>query len=212
MNQKARRPLISGRKTSFPPGRTKIVQALRSLLEAKDFCDVTTAEIARKAGVTEALIYKYFQDKRDLLYQVLAEYLRHYMKQAERELGGIRGARNKLRKIIWTHINVYATDRVFAKILLLEVRSFSDYYTSQPYKLVREYSRIVYDVLVEGINSGEIRDDLAPGFLRQVILGSIEHVCLTGVAFNREINPDELTENLCRFIFRGLEKGGNVEV
>jgi AcrR family transcriptional regulator len=206
MSQINRRPILLNRTTEkhFPPGRLKIVESLRLLLENKDFSSITTAEIAKNAGVTEALIYKYFKDKRDLLYQVLAEYLEHYMLAAESDLKGIKGALNKLRKIIWTHINVYATDRVFAKILLLEVRSFSDYYTSDPYNLVREYSDIVYEVVREGLENGEIRKDIPPEFLRQVILGSIEHVCLSGVAFNREISPDELTEELCKFIFRGI--------
>ena len=53
----------------YPPGRVKIVQALVGLLVRKDFNAITTAEIAKTAGVTEALIYKYFKDKRDLLYQ-----------------------------------------------------------------------------------------------------------------------------------------------
>ena len=191
---------------SYPPGRIKIVEALKSLLESKDFSSITTAEIAKNAGVTEALIYKYFKDKRDLLYQVLAEYLELYMVQAQTDLRGIKGALNKLRKSIWTHINVYATDRVFAKILLLEVRSFSDYYTSEPYKLVKEYSNILYGIVKEGIDEGEIRDDLAPEFLMQVILGCIEHVCLSGVAFGKDISPDDLTEDLCQFIFQGVDK------
>jgi TetR/AcrR family fatty acid metabolism transcriptional regulator len=187
-----------------PPGRTKIVRALVQLLQEKDFSAITTAEIAKTAGVTEALIYKYFKDKRDLLYQILTEFLEHYKAQADRDLGGVQGAFNKLRKIIWGHINVYATDRTFARILLLEVRSFTDYYTSGTYALVKEYSDIVLEVIEEGIARAEIRDDLPPAFLRQVILGSIEHVCLTGVAFDRQISPDDLTENLCRFIFSGL--------
>ena len=189
----------------YPPGRIKIVEALRSLLEDKDFSSITTAEISKKAGVTEALIYKYFKDKRDLLYQVLGEYLEHYSVQAREDLKGIKGALNKIRKSIYTHINVYATDRVFAKILLLEVRSYSDYYTSEPYQLVREYSDILVETLKEGIKNGEIRGDLSPEFLRHVILGSIEQVCVTGVAFNRPILPEELTEDLCRFLFAGLK-------
>lgn len=191
---------------SYPPGRIKIVASLKSLLETKDFSSITTAEIAKKAGVTEALIYKYFKDKRDLLYQVLAEYMEFYMVQAQTDLRGIKGAMNKIRKSIWTHINVYATDRVFAKILLLEVRSFSDYYTSEPYKLVKEYSNILYQIVSEGIADREIRDDLSPEFLMQVILGSIEHVCLSGVAFGKDISPDDLTEDLCQFIFQGIER------
>ena len=191
---------------TYPPGRTKIVEALRLLLQEKDFNAITTAEIAKTAGVTEALIYKYFKDKRDLLYQILTEYLDRYTYRAQQDLRGIKGALNKMRKIIWTHINVYATDRVFAKVLLLEVRGYSDYYVSSTYKLVRKYNDLLTDVIREGIESGEIRDDIPTGFLRQVILGSIENVCLTGVVFNREISPDDLTESLCKFFFSGIER------
>ena len=48
----------------FPPGRVKIADALRTLLEQKEFNAITTAEISRQAGVTEALIYKYFKESR----------------------------------------------------------------------------------------------------------------------------------------------------
>ena len=190
---------------TWPPGRIKIADALRVLLEKKDFGAITTAEIARTAGVTEALIYKYFKDKRDLLYQVLSEYLEHYDVQIERDLKGIKGALNKLRRLIWSHINVYATDRVFAKILLLDVRSFSDYYTSETYKLVRKYTEILLEIIQEGIKTKEIRDDIPPVFLRQAILGSIENVCLTRVVFDQKISPDDLTEKLCKFAFKGIE-------
>ncbi|MBC8179270.1 MAG: TetR/AcrR family transcriptional regulator [Desulfobacteraceae bacterium] len=194
---------------AWPPGRIKIADALRVLLETKDFGAITTSEIAKSAGVTEALIYKYFKGKRDLLYQLLSEYLEHYDVQVERDLKGIKGALNKLRKLIWSHINVYATDRVFAKILLLDVRSFSDYYTSETYKLVRKYTEILLEIIQEGIKNQEIRDDIPPVFLRQAILGSIENVCLTRVVFDQKISPDDLTEKLCEFVFKGIEHGAS---
>ena len=89
--------------------------------------------------------------------EVLREYLEHYDTRFEIDLKGIRGALNKLRKLIWSHINVYATDRVFAKSLLIDVRSFSDYYTSRPYELVKRYSQIMLGVIEEGVAAGEIR-------------------------------------------------------
>jgi len=190
---------------AWPPGRIKIADALRVLLEKKDFGAITTAEIAKTAGVTEALIYKYFKDKRDLLYQLLSEYLEHYDVQVERDLKGVKGALNKLRKLIWSHINVYATDRVFAKILLMDVRSFSDYYTSETYKLVKKYTEILLEIIQEGVENQEIRNDIPPVFLRQAILGSIENICLTRVIFGRKISPDDLTEKLCEFVFKGVE-------
>jgi TetR/AcrR family fatty acid metabolism transcriptional regulator len=195
-----------GKTRSFPPGRIRIADSLRLLLEKKDFGSITTAEIARTAGVTEALIYKYFKDKRDLLYQVLREYLEHYDARFELDVKGIKGALNKLRKVIWSHINVYATDRVFAKILLVEVRSFPDYYTSEPYMLVKKYSNTLKSIIEEGVSNGEIRDDVSPSIIRQIILGALENICLTAVAFDRVMSPDELSEYLCELLFSGIEK------
>jgi AcrR family transcriptional regulator len=189
-----------------PPGRLKIAQALKTLLEHKEFSAITTAEIAKNAGVTEALIYKYFTDKRDLLHQVLREYLEYYGFQLATDLRGIKGAFNKLRKLIWSHINVYATNRVFARILLIEVRNHPDYYKSETYKLVQKYSNTVLSIIKEGIRDREIRDDIPPKLIRHGILGSIEQVCLSGIIFGREISPDDLTEDLCEFVFRGIER------
>ena len=188
----------------LPPGRIKIVGALKSLLVEKEFSAITTAEIARSAGVTEALIYKYFKDKRDLLHQVLSEYLEQYRAQMGLHLRGIKGTLNKLRKLIWSHINVYATNRVFAKILLIEVRNYPDYYKSETYSRVKEYSNIVLQIIEEGIRNAEIRADLPARLIRHSILGSIEQVCLSGITFGKEINPDDLTDQICEIIFQGI--------
>ncbi len=190
----------------YPPGRIKITDSLKSLLEQKEFNSITTAEIAKKAGVTEALIYKYFRDKRDLLYQVLTEYLKQYNISFKTELKGIKGALNKLRKLIWTHFNAYSTNRVFARILLIEARNQQDYYSSETYDFVKHYSNVLLEIIEEGIQNGEIRDDISKKIMRQSILGSIEHICLTRITFNHEISPDDLTGELCELIFAGIEK------
>lgn len=193
--------------TRRPPGRVKIVEALKALLAEKEFGAVTTAEIARSAGVTEALIYKYFRDKRDLLHQILADYLKTYGVVLETDLKGIRGALNKLRKLIWSHINVYANNRVFAKVLLIEVRNYPDYYRSDTYELVKIYSNTVLSVIEEGVRDGEIRADVPAKMIRQTILGSIEHVCLSGIVFGREMDPEQITDYLCEILFDGIKAG-----
>ncbi len=194
------------KKKPLPPGRIKIVQALKTLLEEKEFSAVTTAEIAKTAGVTEALIYKYFKDKRDLLHQVLSEYLEQYRAQMGQDLKGVKGTLNKLRKLIWSHIKVYATNRVFARILLIEVRNYPDYYKSETYSRVKEYSNIVLQIIEEGIRDREIRGDVPAKLIRHSILGSIEQVCLSWITFGKDINPDELTEQICEIIFQGIKK------
>ena len=191
---------------SQPPGRIKIMNALKSLLEEKEFSAITWAEIAQTAGVNEGLIYKYFKDRRNLLHQILKEYLEGYLERFKFDLKGIEGALNKLRKLIWGTINLYSSNRVFAKILLLEVRNSPGYFHSETYRLVQDYANMILEIIEEGIQAGEIRDDIPPKQLRQVVLGMIEHLCLPGLLFDRDISPDILTQDICKVLYRGIER------
>ena len=119
---------------------------------------------------------------------------------------GIKGAANKLRKLIWDTIYLYQQDRVFAKILLLEVRNFRGYWESETYQIVRHYSKSMLNLIKEGIDAGELRDDISPSHIRQIILGAIEHLCLPGVIFEHDISPDKLTDDICDVIFEGIVK------
>ena len=189
-----------------PLGRAKLVSALDYLLEEKPFQDITTSEIAKKAGVTDALIYKYFEDKFGLLEEVLSKYMEYFLSQAHMEIKGIKGASNKLRKLIWFHINQCATKRVFAKILMVEIRYWPSYYNTYTYKLVKEYTKLLSEIIKEGINQGELRSGIPAVSIRNFILGGIEHVCFPKVIFKRDISADELTEDLCNIIFDGIRQ------
>lgn len=194
---------------SDPPGKIKIAEALRILLKEKDFNSITTADISRTSGVNEALIYRYYKDKRGLLHDVLAKYLEDYIEKMEFDRQGIKGAANKLRKLIWDTIYLYQKDRVFAKILLLEVRNFRGYWESGTYQIIRQYSKSLLNLINEGIDNGEFRDDISASHIRQIILGCIEHLCLPAVIFGYDISPDKLTDDICDVIFEGIEKKNN---
>ncbi len=191
---------------SSPPGRVKIMKALRDLLGEKEFSAITWADIAGTAGVNEGLIYKYFKDSRNLLHEVLKEFLKPYVDRMELEITGLEGAFNKLRKLIWIHFDIYNSDRIFAKILLLEVRNYPGYFQSETYKLIQHYANIILDTIKEGMRKGEIRDDVSARNLRQIIIGGIEHCCLPGVIFEKKWSPDALTEDLCTILFNDLRK------
>ncbi len=189
-----------------PPGKAKIVNTMRKLLEERNFSSITISEIARDAGVTDGLIYKYFNNKRDILHHVLQEHYELFLELIERDLKGITGALNKLRKIIWASIDRYANHRVFARIILLEVRNSDAYFKSDAYLLVRRFSRMVLGIIKEGVAAGEITDNVPPPYIRFIIFGSIEHACLNRVIFNDKISTDETAEKITRLIFDGIKK------
>ena len=194
--------------SSQPQGKVKIGKAMIELLKVKDFSSITTSDIARESGVNEALIYRYYGDKRGLLHQVLAQSLKRFNEQIDLDLKGIKGAVNKLRKIIWRTVYAYNLDRTFSKILLLEVRSFHGYYESNTYDHSRKHGRTLMKIIEEGVENGELRDDISPITIRQAILGVIEHVCLPAIIFQKDMPTDTFTDEICELLFNGIEKQG----
>ena len=196
----------------MPPGKQKIVQAMSDLLEERAFETITIAEIAAEAGVTEGLLYKYFQDKRDLLHHVLEEYYKIFIAQIERDLQGIDGALNKLRKIIWASIEYYVSRKIFARIMILETRNSARYFETEAYALVRRFAAIIDGVIKEGITAGEIRAGLPPASIRNSIFGAIEHSCLRRIIFNEAVSTNETASLITDLIFNGIAvqetKGG----
>lgn len=190
---------------SRAPGRIKISEAVLELLREKAYHEITWGEIARTAGVSEALIYQHFKDRNGLLCSLLEELLTIYVQELGQALHGIYGALNKLHQVIYSHVNSLNRDRVFAKILLLEIRSNPRYFESGAYRIVRNYGDMILDIIKEGVYYGEIRNDAAPEDIRQIVLGTIEHICLPYVVFGREFSPDDLADRACRIIFSGIE-------
>jgi TetR/AcrR family transcriptional regulator, fatty acid metabolism regulator protein len=188
-----------------PPGRIKIANALRDLLSEKDFNSITTSEISNKSGVNEALIYRYFGDKRGLLHQVLKEHLDEFVQRISEDFRGKSGSLSKLRKMIRSTIEFYDQDRVFSKMLLIEVRNYPGYFESETYMTIKQYTNMLLAVITEGISCGEIRKDVSPTFLRQIVLGAIEHMVLPALIHNSRIDVDGYQKEISLVIFEGIQ-------
>ena len=187
-----------------PPGRIKIMKSFSTLMKEKDFHSITTAQIARNAAVTEGLIYKYFKDKRDLLYQVLNDHFFEFLATIENRAAHETTCIEQLEVMVYTSLENYADNRVFSKILLLEVRNSPDFFNSDAYGLVRKYAGIMLGIIEEGIKTKELKSDTDPHVLRKVILGAIEHACLGEIIFGRELDIDQVVSGITNIIFNGV--------
>jgi TetR/AcrR family fatty acid metabolism transcriptional regulator len=188
-----------------PPGRRKIIDAFTRLMQSRDFNSVTTADIADAAGVTEGLIYKYFDSKKDLLYQVLSDLFTQFHHTVLERIAGTPSAIEKLKIVIRSSIEYYAAHRVFARMLLLEVRNSRDYFASEAYAMVRTYARNILDIINEGIRRGELKSDIDPLILRKIILGAIEHACLGEIIFSRQLDAQAMTDRIATILFNGAK-------
>jgi len=193
-----------------PPAKLKLAEAMRRLLRTKDFNSITTAEISRTAGANEALIYRYFNDKRGLLHQVLYDYLLDFQTEIQKEIKTVPMALDKLRCLIHAHIRMYDSNRVFSRILLLEVRNFPAYFESTTYRLVKNYVKMLTDVITEGVASGEIRNDIPINRIRDLVLGGSGHFCIAEVIFNHEMMVEPTADHLCDLLFSGIKSNSAI--
>jgi TetR/AcrR family fatty acid metabolism transcriptional regulator len=62
------------------------------------------------------------------------------------------------------------------------------------------------EIIEEGVKCGDIRSDISPRYARQMINGAIEHMCLPKIIFGTKAKTKEYTEEICKFVFNGIEK------
>ncbi len=195
------------RKNALPPSMIKLADALEGLLKEKDFNSISAAEISRTARVNESLIYRYFKDKRGLLHFILHNYMIEFMEEMEGRIKAAKGALNKLQVLVRGHVAMYDANRVFAKILLLEVRNAPGYFESDTYELIKSYGRFMTAIINQGVESGEIRNDIPISRIRNIILGGIEHACMAPVIFGYGISEDAV-DDLFKLLFDGITPAG----
>lgn len=178
--------------------------AAREVFCERGFEAASTAEIAARAGVSEGTLYKYFENKRDLLIKVLESWYQSMLSDYASQLESIPGARNKIYYIVSRHLRSLKENADLARLSYHEVRHSGDYYESKIYEFNREYTQVFVETCREGIRNGELRADVPIGLLRDLIFGGVDHL-ISGFLFNqRDLDVDGAAEQLVSLIFDGI--------
>ncbi len=205
MGRKEKQATMKHKGKTNPPGRIKIMKSFSKLMQEKDFNSITTAEIARNGSVTEGLIYKYFKDKKDLLYQVLNDHFTAFQARIEKRIATETSCIRQLEIVIFTSLESYAENRLFSKMLMLEVRNSQGFFNSSAYSMIRKYATTILTIIQQGVDSGELKPGTDPHVLRKVVLGAIEHACLGEIIFGRELDIDHTSSGISDIVFNGVK-------
>lgn len=181
-----------------------ITAAARAVFAEHGYESASMAAIAAEAGIVEGTIYKYFDNKRDLLQQVLAQWYEEMVADQARQLAGITGTRNRLRFLVRRHLQTIADEAALCRVFFVEVRSDAAYHASVLHRLNRSYTRPALDVLQEGVRSGELREDLPVRLVRDLLYGAIEHHTWNYVCGRGSLPVDELADRLLNLVLGGI--------
>ncbi|MBU2550658.1 MAG: TetR/AcrR family transcriptional regulator [Proteobacteria bacterium] len=184
--------------------REQIVKAAKKVFAAKGFYEATISDIAREAQLSEPTIYEYFTSKEDVLFTIPGEQSVEARRTMEPNLNMFQGAANKLRGIIYTLWNFYQTDQEYAAVAMLILKQNRKFIGTENYNAVRQYFRLMYDVIKEGQAGGEFRSDISPFFIRSVVIGTIEHLTTRKVLYDTENSLVEFVDPLIEVLTNGV--------
>ena len=188
MADKKRKFSYSSPKRRTLQGESKkrlILKVATEVFAEKGFHETTIAQIAQIAKIAEGSIYHYFENKEDLLFSIPEERMENFFSGLREHLKGIKGALSKLHKIIWYHLHFYEKNQDYVLILLQNIRLNPRFQSTRAYQLIREFAKLVVQIIEEGKKEKVIRSDVDSRLLRDAILGAIEHITIRGSILGR---------------------------
>jgi len=183
----------------------EILAVARELFSQRGSAGASVAEIARRADVAEATVYQCFAGKQDLLVHVLRAFYEPLIADVENGVRQIDGAANRLRFLIARHLEAFTADRGLCRLVIRELRADPGLHGKAVRELNRRYTAPALEAIEAGIRDGELRADLVPATIRDLIYGGIEHAVWGYVAGGAPIDVPRLVDQLADAVLAGIE-------
>lgn len=204
MTTKTRTSRNNRKALKHSPKRLAILESAKQIFAERGFHEATVSSIAKKAHVSDATIYEYFSTKEELLFSIPAEKIFEYHTKNLDILQYIQGAANKLRLVIYRHLQLYASDADYARVAMLILKPNRNFINTEPYKVVQASARTTIEVLKEGIKTGEFRSNIQPYLVRAMIWGTIEHLVIRKSLVGKPEDLLSFADEITNTIFQGI--------
>ena len=183
----------------------ELLAAARAVFSEHGFQRATTAQIAEKAGVSEATVFTYFAGKRELCIQVITDWYDEISGDLEAQVPHLQGARAKLAYVIRQHlVTLLADGSGMCALVLGEARATAPELAEVITDCKRRYTAPLMEALAQARDAGSIRQDMPLRLMRDLVYGSMEHVLWDSITAQRRPSIDETGEQLTTLIWSAL--------
>jgi len=182
----------------------EILAAAREVFSQRGYAAAAVAEIADRAGVVEGTVYSYFESKRALLIAVMKGFFDELIADTESGLQAIRGTENQIRFVVRRHLETFTADLGLCRVIIREARPDLALYDEAILELNRRYTGLALGVLEEGVRRGDLRADIVPSVIRDLIYGGIEHAVWRFVFSDAKLDAGALSDQLADAVLGGI--------
>ena len=178
----------------------EILRHARAIFSEKGYSDALVSEIAERAGVVEGSVFHYFPTKRELLIKAVEQWYTGLIWDYDQRLETISGTWNRLRFMIWGHLNVIHEQPGMTQLIVDEIRPGPEYRDTAIFELNRDYTRRTLRI----IDEAEFRAGVPRAVIRALIYGGVEHFAFPFLRGEGDFSPDEAADSITDMIYRGL--------
>ena len=181
--------------------KKSILDAAFSLFAEKGYQSTSMPEIAAKAGITPGNIYRYYQSKFKLFYDVLEPWLNAQLDQLEQDTAELADDREKLRKILsfmWIDLPQAGNNFEMNLMEALATKKPSDPYSRRLLQASEE--RIA--LLLKAILPPHIKELFPPDDISHLMFMCHDGFVLNANLIEESNRVDEMIERFISLIFR----------
>lgn len=185
--------------------REEIVQAALAVVAEKGVHGLTIAEIAGRAGMSDANIYRHFHGKQEIL-EALSDFIGEaVVGKAATIAASKRKAVDKLGRIFRSHIALIAANPGLPRFIFSEELHLGDrQLAANVAGRMASYVETLSAVIADGIRSGELRRDISARESATTLLGMVQFTALRWFishgAFSLEAEATRLWDNFRRLL------------
>ena len=183
----------------------EIIQAAKKILEKKGIKGLSMMKISKAAGVSEATLYKYFNDKNDLLNQVYIDWAEPFVKKMETDIKDITDLHSSLLFIAIRYLEGMKSAPKLHVIWFRDLR-WDNYIGSPIHEMNRRYSNLVKKIFVRGVSNNQIDNSINFDIFRDQFLGGLEHIGIRKVLAGKNINIGKVSSELVDNLLSGVSK------
>jgi len=174
----------------------KILDSAIKIIGQKGFHGAKVKDIANDAGVADGTIYNYFNNKEDILVTIFKVKLEEYVNMAKEEIAGIDNPEEKLKTLLKYHFKVMTETPYLANVLQIELRQPIKDLRIKVRRHLKNYFRLIEQVIEEGIQKGVFNKNLDVYLAREIYFGTLDEIVSTWIFKGGEWDLQETSEKL----------------
>lgn len=193
--------LILKKRKSIEKRREEVFLIISQIIAEKGFSEVSTSEIAKKLGVSQPAIYKYFKNKDEMIIYFL-DTLNHKLQEILQRAKNEKTIKSKIKVIYKEHLEFIERTKIMPRVVFSDVIYLGNLRKREKLKdAIFSYTIELKNLFREGIKNKEMKD-IDPEIIVRFFIGSLMSSALKWMLSDMNYSLSEEANNL----FEAFEK------